>query len=122
MQKTHIIIAVAILVIIAVVIATLELTIFDDSRDQPNESQTTNQAQSEILTFQIEPYLEDCVGVSPQKCMVVNSELFYDQIQGFEYQEGTEYKITVRQIPVAEPVPQDASAYTYELVEILEEN
>ena len=120
MKKNYIIISVAVVIIVAVVLAVIEFTTIFDS--EPSESQTNSQAQGEILTFQIASYLEDCIGVSPQKCMVINNELFYDQIQGFEYQEGTEYTITVRQIPVAEPVPQDASAYTYELVEILEEN
>lgn len=119
MQKNHIIIALAALVVVSVVVAVLALVVFKDN--EQNQESTNADQQGDILTFQIEPYLEDCVGVAPQKCMVVNNELFYDQIEGFEYQEGTEYTITVRQVTREEPVPQDVGIYTYELVEILEE-
>ena len=50
----------------------------------------------------------DCVGVAPMKCMLVkndkNSEwsYFYQNIEGFNYQEGNEYELIVEKIPVQE--------------------
>ncbi len=47
------------------------------------------------------PILIDCQGEGPQKCMFVKEysedeyTLFYDQIEGFDYEEGYEYKIVV---------------------------
>jgi len=78
----------------------------------------TDELTEEILTFLIEPYKKDCVGIVPMKCMVVNNELFYDTIEGFEFEEGTAYEITVARRKL-ENVPADASSYAYRLVEIL---
>ena len=125
MKKTYIVALCALLIIIAVVDAILELVVFkDDEPTQESADQTTEidaNTPGDTLTFQIAPYTQDCTGVAPMKCMVVNNELFYDDIQGFEYQEGTEYTITVKRIK-RENVPADASAYIYQLIEILEEN
>ena len=49
----------------------------------------------EILEFVVEPELRDCVGVAPMRCMVVNGELFYDAIEGFDYVEGFDYLLKV---------------------------
>jgi len=46
-------------------------------------------------------------------------EMFYDSIEGFEYQEGTQYKISVTITNIENP-PTDASSLKYTLVEILE--
>lgn len=73
----------------------------------------------------VDSKLSDCVGVAPQQCMLIREDLdsewnlFYDSIEGFEYQEGTEYKISVSITDVENP-PADASSLKYTLVEILE--
>ncbi len=60
----------------------------------------------------------------PRKCLQIREspnaewEAFYDQIAGFEWQEGTEYELRVRVIPVENP-PADASSLRYELIEIV---
>jgi heat shock protein HslJ len=70
------------------------------------------------------PELVDCVGVGPQKCYQVKARpedeyrLFYSPIQGFEYEPGYVYQLTVRVEPIANP-PADASAYSYTLVEVI---
>ena len=67
--------------------------------------------------------LEDCEGVPSMKCLVVNGELFYDTIEGFDYQEGYYYRLRIVRedlYPEEEP-PQDASRYEYRLVEVLSE-
>lgn len=51
--------------------------------------------KAEILAFHIEPERVDCIGVGPMKCLVVNRELFYDEIQDFEFIEGTTYDLEV---------------------------
>ncbi len=54
---------------------------------------------SEVVTLYVGPELVDCVGVGPQKCMMVKTEpdgeyqYFYDQIEGLEYEEGYEYEL-----------------------------
>lgn len=75
----------------------------------------------------IGPELVECEGVAPQMCMQVayaedeEYQYFYDQIDGFDYQEGTSYVIDVEITEVADP-PADASSLSYSLVEIIEEN
>jgi heat shock protein HslJ len=69
--------------------------------------------------------LVDCVGVGPQKCMLVKESpdaeymMFYDSIEGFEYEEGYEYIIRVMVEEVEDP-PADASSLKYTLVEVLD--
>ncbi len=74
--------------------------------------------EADLFTFTIEPYKQDCVGVAPMRCLVVNGELFYDSIQGFEFEEGTEYEVLVARTE-RENVPADASKYQYRRVEVL---
>lgn len=66
----------------------------------------------------------ECVGVGPQECLQVKQadserfELFYDAIEGFDYQPGYEYRIEVSITPVANP-PADASSRHYRLVKVI---
>ena len=71
--------------------------------------------ESEVNTVIVGPELKDCVGVAPMKCMVVNGELFYDEIEGFTYEEGYDYYLVIQRFDPwggKEP-PQDASRYGY---------
>lgn len=69
-------------------------------------------------------HLVDCVGVAPQKCMLVkenptdNWSNFYDKIYGFTYEEGYLYKIEVKIEKIENP-PQDASNLKYTLIDVL---
>ncbi|MGJ3239032.1 MAG: DUF4377 domain-containing protein [Anaerolineae bacterium] len=71
----------------------------------------------------IGPYTQECVGVAPQDCLVVRFEdedalsLFYDNIEGFTFEEGFEYILRVA-VDEREDVPADASSLTYTLIEI----
>ena len=82
---------------------------------------------SDTTRLWIGPELVDCVGVAPMMCMQVAEsedgeyEFFYDEIAGFNYQEGTTYVIDVEITEVEDP-PADASSLEYTLVEIVEEN
>ena len=75
----------------------------------------------------IGPELVECEGVAPMMCMQVAEsadgqyEYFYDEIAGFDYQEGTSYVIDVDITEIEDP-PADASSLQYTLVEIVEEN
>ena len=108
-----------IITLIALVLI-LELVVLQNNESAEDSIPKTNASeQGNVLTFQIAPYTQDCVGVAPMKCLVVNNELFYDDITGFEHQEGTEYILKVRRTD-REEIPADASAYLYELVDIVE--
>lgn len=70
------------------------------------------------------PQLVDCVGVAPQKCMLVKEdpqgeyEYFYGEIEGFVYEEGYTYELRVLVEPVAN-APADASNLKYTLIEVI---
>lgn len=87
-------------------------------------SNIVNPDEPKISTLYIDSKLVDCVGVAPQQCMLVreNSDdewgMFYGNIDGFEYQEGTEYKINVEITEIDNP-PADASSLKYTLTNIL---
>ena len=75
----------------------------------------------------IGPERVECEGVAPMMCLQVaesedgDYQLFYDTIEGFDYQEGTSYVIDVSITEVENP-PADASGLQYTLVEIVEES
>ena len=79
---------------------------------------------SETVTLFVGPNREPCVGVGPQVCLQVKEtadgdySLFYDNIQGFDYEPGYEYQLTVEKTTVPNP-PADASAFQYSLVEVV---
>ena len=81
-------------------------------------------SKDEIVTLDIGPKLVDCVGVFPQKCMLVREKgeqdftYFYDPIEGFDYEPGYNYKLRVRKTPIENP-PMDASSIQWTLVEQL---
>ncbi len=70
-------------------------------------------------------HLVDCEGVAPQKCMLVKDKIvddwttFYDQIEGFDYEEGYEYLLNVKIKTIKNP-PADGSSLKYTLVEVFE--
>lgn len=75
-------------------------------------------------TVYVGPFLVDCEGAGPQKCLLVKENpddeysLFYDQIEGFDYEEGYEYELRVREDTVVEP-PADASTIRWTLIEVV---
>ena len=78
--------------------------------------------QSKMLI--VADHLENCVGVGPQSCMLVKENpeddwtYFYDQIEGFQYEEGFTYELLVDIIPVKNPAA-DASSLKYELKNVI---
>ena len=79
-------------------------------------------AYLEVVEVTVGPTLAKCYGVGLQSCMVVNGGLFYDGIEGFEYEAGYDYRLRVGKYDPwggGEP-PQDAGRYAYRLLEQLE--
>ena len=74
----------------------------------------------------IGPYQQDCVGVGPQDCLIVRFEdedrafYFYDSIEGFTFEQGFEYTLSVN-VSQLDDVPADASSLQYELLEIIQQ-
>jgi heat shock protein HslJ len=85
----------------------------DDNRDIPHE----------YKTLYVASYKQDCEGVAIQSCYLVKEnladewELFYSEIEGFEYQAGKDYTLTIEVISIENP-PADGSMYNYKLVSI----
>lgn len=75
-------------------------------------------------TLYIAPYMVECEGEGPQMCLLVKENpedeytYFYDQIEGFDYQEGFEYVIKVSEETVDNP-PAGGSSIRWELVEVV---
>ncbi len=82
------------------------------------------QQDSGTKTLYVGPKLEDCTGVAAQKCMMVKEspdadyQYFYQPIEGFDYEEGYEYEIVVKEEKVENP-PADGSSVKYSLVEVV---
>lgn len=63
----------------------------------------------------------DCMGVAPQKCLLVKKgdaaewEFFYGSIEGFNHEDGYEYVLEVKE-DINEDAPADMSLIKYTLV------
>ena len=74
------------------------------------------------LVVIVGPELKDCAGVAQMKCLEVNGELFYETIEGFDYEEGFIYRLRIERYnawPDDEEPPSGASMYGYRLVEVM---
>ena len=110
--------------------ATADVNDTDETGDTNEEEGTVTEEATpteSIERFWVGAELVDCVGVAPQKCMLVKrsadgqAEYFYDQIEGFTHEVGTTYVIDVAVSEIDNP-PADASSVRYRLVEIVEES
>ena len=78
----------------------------------------------ETRVVTVGPTLTRCYGVGEQSCMIVDGGLFYDAIEGFEYEAGYNYRLRIGKYDPwngGEP-PQDAGRYAYRLLEQLEKS
>ncbi len=82
------------------------------------------------VVFKVNSAKVKCSGVAPANCLQIQKgeninsdtwEMFYSNIEGFKYEPGYIYSISVKeiQLPVDE-VPADGSSIKYELIEVLE--
>ncbi|MBA9075730.1 DUF4377 domain-containing protein [Rufibacter quisquiliarum] len=78
-------------------------------------------------TMRINHYTQNCQGVAAQQCFLVQEgdqvgspdwRLFYDTIEGFDYEEGFVYTLQVRIEKVENP-PADASGRRYRLLKVI---
>jgi hypothetical protein len=80
--------------------------------------------EERVAIMDIAPQRVDCVGMAPQECFRVrehpdtNWTLFYDGIEGFEFEAGFEYTLRVGVRPIRNP-PADGSSVAYRLLAIL---
>ena len=86
------------------------------------DQRTPRDENVEILT--IGPYIETCQGFIEQACFLEYNEenqqweLFYEEIQGFNFESGFVYTLEVRLEDRGTDI-QDVGRYAYHLVEIL---
>ncbi|OHX66258.1 META domain-containing protein [Flammeovirga pacifica] len=87
---------------------------------------STKSPEKNTKTITVSSQMTDCTGVGPQKCLLIKEDgdtewkNFYGKIEGFDYQEGTEYIIEVSVSKVDNP-PADASSLHYKLEKIVKE-
>jgi len=69
--------------------------------------------KAEVITVASEQ--ADCVGVAPQKCLLIKTsdnndwEYLYSGIEGFNYEPGFEYVIEIRREKVENPAADQSS-------------
>lgn len=79
------------------------------------------------LTMQVAPARVACQGFIPQECLRVRTPpssewtLFYDNIEGFDYQPGFIYTISVARRTLEAP-PSDGSSFVYRLLKVVSKN
>lgn len=67
---------------------------------------------------------KECSGVGPMTCLQVRTtedqdwQLFYQKIEGFDYEPGYQYQLQVKKETVENP-PADSSSIKYTLVKII---
>ena len=84
--------------------------------------------ESTVESWWINTKKVECMGVAPMMCYQYSKaenlqnpdwQLFYSEIEGFDYEPGNIYQIKVKITSREEPVPADASSKKYSLIEIL---
>ena len=81
-----------------------------------------NSEYIEIREVTVGPALAKCYGVGEQSCMIVDGSLFYDGIEGFNFEAGYNYRLRIGKYDPwnGEEPPQDAGQYSYRLLEQIE--
>lgn len=75
-----------------------------------------------MMEVSVGPERVYCEGSAPMMCMMVDGDLFYDDIDGFEHEAGYRYRLRMERYdrwPGQAP-PADASKYGYRLIEVVE--
>lgn len=78
-----------------------------------------------IMKVTVAPERQRCVGTSPQECLVVDGLLFYDNIEGFEFEPGFEQTLQIERTLAFDvnnlmDIPADVSLYKFVLIDVLE--
>jgi len=91
-----------------------------------DESQPVAVTDGAIEYLRIKHHLVECEGTYVRHCLLAQKEgseewtKFYDQIEGFEYQWGTDYEILVQVLNIDSGLA-DASQHQYSLLEVITE-
>ena len=86
---------------------------------------TSTKIPKDVQVWTIDAQKAKCEGVTTSMCLLVKKQtdkdfnLFYDNIDGFDYQEGFVYTLWVREELKTPPIPADASMYTYKLEKVV---
>ena len=78
-----------------------------------------------VKTVYVGPVLVECEGEGAQQCMQVKEnpedkyQLYYDQIEDFEYQEGYNYELSIQEDTVENP-PAGGSSIKWTLIEVVD--
>lgn len=84
------------------------------------------QTSADITKLRINHYQQTAIGTFPQLVLLVQEDdeiggdswnYFYDEIDGFDYEQGFIYDLEVEKTYLENP-PQDASAISYNLIKI----
>ncbi len=115
----------AVLLFVIILQACTNATNTDEKIKQTSEDGLADKqalAETNIETFTVAANRVDCVGSMPMRCLVVNGTYFYDEISGFDYEEGYSYIIEVEKAKAfnGENVPADAGRFKYTLKRVLE--
>jgi heat shock protein HslJ len=79
------------------------------------------------INLYIQPKKIDCQGIVLQKCYLMKYSTkdgwkrFYDEIEGFDFEEGYYYLLEVERTRAENP-PKDTSGFTYKLVKIVKKS
>ena len=86
-----------------------------------------NNKNTDTVTYWVNSYRTPCVGVAPMECLQIRRdtseawELFYSEIEGFDFEPGYMYRIRVREEKLDPAlVPADASSIKFTLVSVEE--
>jgi len=110
--------------VITVLISLGSLAVLLSACAQSAEAPQETERPGVEKTVYVGSQMVDCVGVAPQKCLLVKESMedeyrmFYDTIAGFEFEPGYEYELIVREEQVENP-PADASSINWTLVKIV---
>lgn len=86
-------------------------------------------SQNMVKEIEVAPVLVDCIGVAPMECLSVREvgqtdwQLYYDSIEGFDFEPGYNYKLKINQTELDQAdVPADASSIRWQLIEVLDKS
>ena len=105
-------------------ISTLSLVLLASMAAGCEARDTSQNDQADGMRIFIGPELVDCQGEGPQKCMLMKEnkvedwQFFYDQIEGFNYEGGYNYEITVTVEENPNP-PAGGSSLRWILVDVI---
>ena len=75
-----------------------------------------------MMEVSVGPERVYCEGSAPMMCMMVDGDLFYDEIDGFEHEAGYRYRLRMERYDrwPGQETPADASKYGYRLIDVVE--